>query len=60
MKLLPHQCFGSGSVLDPYSKTFWIRIRIRITDQDPGASTGDSYNKIKLIKLNLGQGKAKG
>ena len=29
------QCCGSGSVLDPYSGAFWIRIRIPNTDQDP-------------------------
>ena len=30
-----NQCCGSGSKLDPYSATLWIRIRIRNTDPDP-------------------------
>ena len=29
------QLCGSGSKLDPYSSTFWIRIRIPNTDSDP-------------------------
>ena len=26
------QCFESGSVFDPYSMAYWIRIRLQITD----------------------------
>ena len=33
--LTTNQCCGSGSKLDPYSATLWIRIRIPKTDPDP-------------------------
>ena len=29
------QCYGSGSILDSYPATFWIRIRILNMDPDP-------------------------
>jgi len=41
------QGVGSGSVLDSYSRSRWIRIRILKTDSDPGVQKKSSKNLEK-------------
>ena len=45
------QCCGSGSVLDPYSGAFWIRIRIPNMDPDPHMTILDKM-EAKDVRFN--------
>ena len=45
---------GSGSVLDPYSGVFWIRIGIRVPDtnldRDPCSRYGSGSTHVEIVK----------
>ena len=48
--LCEKQCYGSGSLLDPYSWAFWIRIRIQ--NPDPA-----KYLYWEHIRITIAKGK---